>query len=53
MRKKEIININDSKESVVNGLTTSLDWIAFTIQEDKKTRFQQLRNHLDFKQMIL
>lgn len=47
--KKEIININDSKESVVNGLTTSLDWIAFTIQEDKKNTFPTVAESLGFQ----
>lgn len=49
MRKNLSKNINESKESVANGLTASLDWIAFTIQENKKTTFSTIAESLGFQ----
>lgn len=50
MKKNQITPINNSKESVANGLTTSLDWIAFTIQEGKTTTFTTVVELLGFQQ---
>lgn len=50
MKKNQTTNINDSKESVANGLATSLDWIAFTIQEGKTTTFTTVVELLGFQQ---
>lgn len=50
MKKNQITPINDSKESVQNGLTVSCDWIAFTIQEGKTTTFPTVVELLGFQQ---
>ena len=46
MRKNQITTINSSKETIPNGLSVSLDWISFTVSEDKITTFPDVVNLL-------
>lgn len=50
MRKNQITTINSSKETIPNGLSVSLDWISFTVSEDKITTFPDVVNLLGFHQ---